>query len=398
MRTCFHAIASAAFLLAAALQAAAQGGASTLPASAGATAPRPAKGEVVYSTDFQGPLGKQWSAIRAASSPKGGRTFLGQFGSETVSLTLKDLPAHTYVRVSFDLLIINTWDGSHEGNGPDHWQLSVKDGPQLIHTTFSIAANWPSHNQAFPDIYPFGSHSGRLGAAAEDSLGYQNDLVYNLSVVFPHREKLLDLGFSAANLQDVSDESWGLDNVKVEVFAEPPAVHLTDEQLGKLSAELVGADPVAAHKAMWQLIGAGDRAVGFLRARALAKPEAETVADSGEIAALISRLDDDQWRVRDRATRELRERIDEAEPQIRKALQGDCSAELRARLEEILKSSGRASQARIDPRVRVLWALRIIGSPKAEKLLRELAAHLVETSRNPAVRQRAAEVLRRREK
>lgn len=42
----------------------------------------------------------------------GPRTFLGEFGNDTVSLSLTDLGVHTGVQIDFDLYLIRTWDGS----------------------------------------------------------------------------------------------------------------------------------------------------------------------------------------------------------------------------------------------------------------------------------------------
>jgi hypothetical protein len=54
------------------------------------------------------------------------------------------------------------------------------------------------------------------------------DSVYNLSFTFAHNVSDLVLNFSAAGLQGIADESWGLDNVQVAVapVPVPPAVWL----------------------------------------------------------------------------------------------------------------------------------------------------------------------------
>jgi hypothetical protein len=96
----------------------------------------------------------EWSNDTRELTPAGGRVFLGRFGNETVSLLLSGLPAHSEVTVSFDLFIIDTWDGNSEepGIGPDIWDLSVTGGPTLLHTTFSNFD--PDQNQAYPDPFP----------------------------------------------------------------------------------------------------------------------------------------------------------------------------------------------------------------------------------------------------
>ena len=100
-----------------------------------------------YFEDFEGVVGTEWSNTSTDTAPSGPREFLGQFGNETVSLTLADYPACT-VTVSFELFIIHSWDGHADGSvGPDVWDLSVDGGPTLVHTTF---ATHSPRLQAYP--------------------------------------------------------------------------------------------------------------------------------------------------------------------------------------------------------------------------------------------------------
>lgn len=78
----------------------------------------PARSGPVYRNDFDAGVGLEWSNPSTAETPSG-RGFLGRFGNDTVTLRLTDLPAHTEVTVAFDLYIIQSWDGSQEGVGPD---------------------------------------------------------------------------------------------------------------------------------------------------------------------------------------------------------------------------------------------------------------------------------------
>lgn len=177
-------------------------------------------GSTIYSSDFESGVGSEWSSNKRDTTPVGDRNFLGQLGYETVILTLNDLPLHTQVTVSFDLFIINSWDGNHAAWGPDIWDLSVTNGPTLLHTTFSnIEENPVDHPQAYPDNYPGGNHSPCAGAIEVDSLGYTyyGDSVYHLSYTFSHCAPLVQLSFSASMTEGLSDESWGLDNVEVRV-------------------------------------------------------------------------------------------------------------------------------------------------------------------------------------
>src|SRR5262245_24968046 len=87
--------------------------------------------------DFDKDLKVAWSNPKAEVTPNGKTRFLGQFGSESVKLTLDKLPPHKTVTVKFDLYILKTWDGDTPGDGPDVWGLKLEDTAVLINTTFT---------------------------------------------------------------------------------------------------------------------------------------------------------------------------------------------------------------------------------------------------------------------
>jgi hypothetical protein len=218
----------------------------------------PASSATVYFNDFQGTIGSEWSDSSVASAPNpdygGTRLFLGEFGNETVSLSLNGLPTHGFTTVSFSLYLIRSWDGNEttvvDGDplGPDTWSLGIAGGPTLLSATFS---NGGTVGQSYaPDPFaigctgydigglPSGEYNPMTGASECYSLGYTfsspdvtneaMDSVYNLSFTFAHGDSDLLLNFSAAGLQGIADESWGLDNVQVAVspVPVPPAVWL----------------------------------------------------------------------------------------------------------------------------------------------------------------------------
>jgi RHS repeat-associated protein len=211
-----------------------------------------------YFNDFEDesdPL-DEWSISRTDVTPVGARRFLGQFGNETASLTLTNLPPHSRVTVSLDLYNILTWDGNQEEAfgatvGPDLWSLSV-DGQEQLRTTFSnhVGCNGVAFDQAYPEPYPGGSHRGQTGATSTNSLGYASQgcpysSVYRLSFPIEHSGSSLTLNFSAAGLQDLTDESWGLDNVCVRLENESQ-FEATLKYVG-LSGQDVVATPMVAN-------------------------------------------------------------------------------------------------------------------------------------------------------
>src|SRR5947207_2175207 len=76
--------------------------------------PARAGSQTVYFNDFEGAVGPEWSHTNTERTPFGDRGFLGQFGNDSVTLTLDNLPPHTALTVSFDLFVIRSWDGVGE--------------------------------------------------------------------------------------------------------------------------------------------------------------------------------------------------------------------------------------------------------------------------------------------
>ncbi|MEX0939237.1 MAG: hypothetical protein WDZ59_15350 [Pirellulales bacterium] len=167
---------------------------------------------VIYENDFEGAVGTEWSSTATDVTPVGARRFLGQFASDRdneVFLTLSDIPEHPYLQIEFDLFIIRSWDGDSTTFGADLWELSVVDGPTLESRRYS-------QEHRFADV------------TEEDTLGYLwnglptvADSVYHRSYTFPHSEDSVVFRFFAETDRGVTNESWGLDNVRVSLVPEP---------------------------------------------------------------------------------------------------------------------------------------------------------------------------------
>jgi len=154
--------------------------------------------------------------------------FLGRFWSDTGTLTLSNLPIHSEITISFDLYIIQTWDGSsYPSVAPDVWDLTVNGGPTLVHATFTNYEENSSFRQSYPDPYPDGDYPARTGAAENNILGYPSntgtqyqDSIYHIERTFSHSSDSIQFLFSGILTQpsgtdNINDESWGLDNVTV---------------------------------------------------------------------------------------------------------------------------------------------------------------------------------------
>lgn len=193
---------------------------------------------MIYDNDFEGTVGSEWTKTTTSVTPIGGRTFLGEFTSELVSLSLNGLAPHTTTTIEFDLFILKSWDGSQvnhvAGNqgviGPDSFQFSV-DGVTLLDETFQNP--FYTFTQSYPDG---GSNPPLTGAEEVNTLGYygtgpnqrlEGDSVYHLEFTITHTADNMQLDFSALlqdeanNGDDPTDESWGIDNVIVSTDAAP---------------------------------------------------------------------------------------------------------------------------------------------------------------------------------
>jgi len=178
---------------------------------------------IVYQHDFETPVGDEWCESKQGITPSG-RGFLGDFGSNTTCLSLASLPLHQKVSVSFDLYIIRSWNGNDDSLGPDRWMIEA-DSALLMLTTFSNRLGIP---QAFPGQYPGQDYPRFTGAAEKFTLGYGTDSVYRLTFTIAHTQATLDLDFTASGLQEISNESWGLDNIIVRCII--PATNSSGEE------------------------------------------------------------------------------------------------------------------------------------------------------------------------
>jgi len=338
---------------------------------------------VIYAADFENPVGPEWSVRTTEVTPKGKRRFLGQFCNHKVTLRLQRLPRHRYLRISFELFVILSWDGNYppdgpERYGPDIWSLRTKGGPRLLHCTF---ADWPealSDKQSFPDDYPGAGHPRRCGASETRTLGYVRrnpdsfDAVYRLAFVLAHVDREVTFEFEGSGLQFPDDESWGFDNVKVEVLAGENA--LAPEAMALLWAQLADRDPVKACGAITPLVLAGDSAARFLGDRLPA-----LIVDERKVGKLIAELDADDWKVRHSASVALEGLGPVVSPRLEAALRQTTSLEVKTRLEAILASiEKRTDDPALDaPRLRrafrVLAAGRGLASLRAMKRLRSAA-------------------------
>lgn len=319
-----------------------------------------ARATTVYQSDFEADSDadrKVWSSYSRQTTPKGNRGYYGPQDKKPVTLSLAELPRHEFVRVSFDLMILGTWDGCLKNDpqatgaaddvGPDSWSMRVVDGATLINSTFSNVWIGGSLDikQSFPDFAEVAQHEAFTAAKERGSLGFtfafgdnggvkdQVDAVYRIKLAFPHDGKVLKLEM-ASKLPESGGEWWGLDNIKVEALNEATGADLSDKRLAALLEELADKDPAKANAAMWEIIAAGKRGEKLLGGGAATVP---AELDAKAIDRWILELDDDDPKVREMASKELAGIALRIEPRLREALSKTTSAEVKVRLGELLR-------------------------------------------------------------
>jgi WD40 repeat protein len=144
---------------------------------------------------------------------------------------------------------------------------------------------------------------------------------------------------------------------------------LTPEQLDSRWQLLAGENATAAYVAICVLAEAGDRAAVLLGERL------EAVKPAGpRVKQLLANLDSKRFAAREAAFRELKKLGSSVEPELRQALQGRVSAEVRKRVQSLLEQYGRHPATPEEMRQsRALVVLERVATSQARAVLTRLA-------------------------
>jgi hypothetical protein len=192
-----------------------------------------ASSTVVFSTDFESGLPPQITAPGTHIESVQGYAGLGTVGDQfsgnllryddtnvlVTKLRLTNLPSHDHIDLGFLLAIIDSWDGT------ELLQVSV-DGNLIFSHWFQLASGDSSSY-----IAPPGGLLSRGTNLGWSSGGwYWHDRAYDMSIEptfmgIPHTADTLavtwslsaTVGSAAQNWQGGTDESWGIDNLKVSI-------------------------------------------------------------------------------------------------------------------------------------------------------------------------------------
>lgn len=178
--------------------------------------------QAFYFNNFESGAGSGWSTALTTTAPSFGQgSFLGRFVNDSADLVVSALPVHRELEISFDLHIIDSWDGNNNpGFGPDVWDWTV-DGTNVVHTSFSNVPEAPYFlRQSYPGTFPADDYPGRTGAAAINTLGYGVDTTYHIVRSVAHDASSIQMSFAASGLQWLDDESWGIDNLEIAMVTK----------------------------------------------------------------------------------------------------------------------------------------------------------------------------------
>lgn len=190
--------------------------------------------QVNYFEDFQGSVGSEWSSSITTDVDGSGRFGLGPFENTTETLTLSGFTVGQVVTLSFDLYLLNTWDGSHpEFGGPDTITVTA-DGNTLLNASFSTHP-FEAWTQTYSAATPLGGpevpsytdadeietllNYNAIGSAVYNFDGTGN----NAAFTFVASATEITFSFTGSGLQTSLDEPWAIDNVRVTNPVPEPA-------------------------------------------------------------------------------------------------------------------------------------------------------------------------------
>lgn len=220
---------------------------------------RPLVAGDTYSNPFDVPPREGWTDSTTMVSPSG-EQFLGNFGNQSVSLTLTNLRPHTHAVVALDLYVIGAWGGTGAGGGAENRFVVTLDGSQgVMDATFSNDDGVDGRPQTYPSQNPLVPDRARRGAFQSNTLGFRDaagrprDTTYRLVFNVKHSAETMTLTFSGAGLPADPTILWGVDNVYVSTYTMdldpvPGLVQAAGGELGGVGSGFerpgLGANPV----------------------------------------------------------------------------------------------------------------------------------------------------------
>ncbi len=192
-----------------------------------------------------------------------------------------------------------------------------------------------------------------------------------------HRGKANSLVFSAdgKTLVSTGDDTtlmfWDVDRITHR--PRPKSIRLSPQENESLWTDLADADAAKAYRAI-RAFSTSPTAAAFLGER----PHPAHAAKQDDVDRWIADLDNDDFDVREKATRDLEEVGEAAGSALRKAVAGRPSAEARSRAERLLKRLATPAPDLLRER-RAVEALESTGGAEAREVLERLAGGAAES-------------------
>ncbi|HET8734187.1 MAG TPA: hypothetical protein VFM45_10510, partial [Anaeromyxobacteraceae bacterium] len=186
----------------------------------------------VFFVDFESPVPGEVSPGTATRVPVQGfaglgpaaAPFAGQFlRSETgnvVTVTLTNLPPHRAISLAFLFAAIDSLDGAGTFPAGDYFRITLDDVVIFREAFANATASQVQTYLAPPDV----ELARRVDLGFGGPGGFYTDSAYDLGADprfahIPHTASTATFTFriEGAGIQDISDESWAMDNLRVSV-------------------------------------------------------------------------------------------------------------------------------------------------------------------------------------
>jgi hypothetical protein len=337
----------------------------------------------------------KWANQDEDTSPEGQVTFHGPFCAEQQKIFFANLPAHDFVRIEMDVLVLRSWDGSVppppqtnvREDPPDYFRVSVPGGPILLSTTFSnLPADDDGFNDAgkrqnFPSPVPGDRLMPQTGSTAKNSMGYHYpmpgppqlvpmDATYHLTLLLPHKDATLPLRLEGIGLKHMIDESWGIKDAKLTPLTAEQVKTPDDSAIAEAFAAAIDATRTDQPEAFNTLVAGLDQTVAWIGLNVTPQP-----LDAGAVETAIADLAGDDNRIKEREAAfgtlvAFGPSVEAFVRDARKATRG----EQRFRIERVLSRLG-VLPVEVDEQRRVALATRVlevIGTPAAIEARKKL--------------------------
>jgi MYXO-CTERM domain-containing protein len=186
-----------------------------------------ASADIFYSNDFEsGVLGPEWSFSARLDQAPTFTTFVGRYSENTptvlnnsTSVTLPrpldDLgnPVPSPYTLIFDLYCFDRWSGDDSSTGPDKFEIFINTVNVFSHT-FSNTGAPQSYSPPTVGPTPLG-----FVTSANDSIYRDITVPFDIGSATS-----MTIKFRSDGLTGITNESWGIDNVRVAYAPAPGAL------------------------------------------------------------------------------------------------------------------------------------------------------------------------------